>query len=203
MRTTSLGGAFARPRGHAARVRPAYRRDRFLGYGDRMPAIPSTASRGPTATVAAVLALAALLALTGCGGDDSSGEDPEAVQANAEEEGGTTPTETAAQPPPESAAGAADDEMSRETEQTLAEEAATGPQPCPDVVITANSGNGLFAVEAEGITCEDASAALQAWGESGYPGEGPAGFACEEVSEGRLSCEQDASGGVVEFDTGG
>jgi hypothetical protein len=174
----------------------------MLGYGDPMVMIRQVPTSGAARlpVCAAVLALTAALALTACGGDDSPESAQEPSQANAD---APAPTETAAQPPPESAEGeASEGGTSRETEEALAEQAATGPQSCPDVVITPNSGNGLFAVEAEGITCEDASAALLAWGESGYPGEDPPGFACEEVSEGRLSCEQEASGGVVEFDTG-
>jgi hypothetical protein len=166
-----------------------------------MLALPPVARRGPLRVAAICLSLTAALAMPACGGDDASEEAPEAASAETSE---NAPTETAAQPPPESSAGATEDAAaSRESEETLAEDAATGPQPCPDVVVTPNSDNGLFAVEAEGITCEDASAALLAWGESGYPGEGPPGFSCEEVAEGRLSCEQEASGGVVAFDTGG
>ncbi len=166
-----------------------------------MPTLSPVARRGPLRLLAACAVLTAALAIPACGGDDTPEEAPEAASAETSE---TTLTETAAQPPPESAAGATEDAAaSRESEETLAEDAATAPLPCPDVVVTPNSDNGLFAVEAEGITCEDASTALLAWGESGYPGEGPPGFACEEVSERRLSCEQEASGGVVEFDTGG
>lgn len=152
---------------------------------------------------AATLGLASALALPACGGDDGPSEAEPAEQA-ATDARDTGTTETTAQPPPESAEQETGDGSTSggRGEETLTEEAATGPQSCADVVISPNSGDGLFAVEAEGITCEDASAALQAWGESGYPGGGPAGFACEEVSEGRLSCEQEASGGVVEFETG-
>jgi hypothetical protein len=85
--------------------------------------------------------------------------------------------------------------------------ADTAPEACPDIVITPDSGNGLFEVVAEGITCDDAGAALEAWGQSGYPGEGPPGFACAPANEAggeasRLRCEQEASGAVVEFETG-
>jgi hypothetical protein len=159
----------------------------------------------------ALVGAAALLcgALLGCGGgeqppqgDDSSGS---AGSAPAEDGG-------VAQPPPESSSqqargdGEQDGGGGEQGGGEIAEDTETGPQPCPDVAVTPNSGNGLFGVEAEGITCEDASAALATWGQSGYPGDGPEGFVCEEVSAAgpasRLRCEQEASGGVVEFDTG-
>jgi hypothetical protein len=166
-------------------------------------------SRYGSVRLAAMIAALVLAAtLSACGGDDQPSDDGEASSQSTEAEAGE-PTETMAQPPPEEASGEATSERASErSQEALAEDAATGPQSCSDVTVTPNSGNGLFAVEAEGITCEDASAALQAWGASGYPGEGPPGFACEEIAENddgsiRLSCEQDASGGLVEFDSGG
>ena len=151
-----------------------------------------------------VLALGSALLLAACGGDDEpSDEAREAAPPSADTGAERTPTETTAQPPPETAPGGGATTAAERGESTVEGDAVTGPQSCPDVVVTPNSGNGLFAVEAEGITCEDAGAALRAWGASGYPGGGPPGFACDEVSEGRLSCEQEASGGVVAFDTGG
>jgi hypothetical protein len=81
-------------------------------------------------------------------------------------------------------------------------------EPCPDVVIAPNSGAGLFDVQAEQLTCTDAATVLRAWGEAGFPGEGPEGFACEPLVENadgstRLRCTQGTSGGVLEFATGG
>jgi hypothetical protein len=155
-----------------------------------------------------VAALALTLSLVACGGEQQAEEGGAADPQPAESSGGE-PTETTSQPPPEDSSGEATSERASErSQEALAEEAVTGPQACPDVTVTPDSGDGLFAVEAEGITCEDAGAALAAWGASGYQGEGPPGFACEEIAQNdngsaRLSCVQDASGGVVEFDTGG
>lgn len=161
------------------------------------------------ALLLALVALAAATALVACGSEDEDAG-PDAENVAADESAGTT--ETTAEPPPETAPGDASAEAgsrtsTRDGEGGIVEETATGPQSCQDVVITPDSGNGLFGIEAEGITCEDAAAALEAWGSSGYPGAGPPGFSCEEVSQSesgsaRLSCEQDASGAVVEFDTG-
>jgi hypothetical protein len=163
--------------------------------------------RGPAVPACAALLCAAAL---GCGGQEAPPDD---------RGGATEPAPGArgvAQPPPESSsqqdggggqgqAGGSSGSSGQEGGE-IAPDAETGAQPCPDVVITPNSGNGLFEVEAEGITCEDASAALATWGQSGYPGDGPQGFVCEEVSAGpagaRLRCEQESSGGIVEFDTG-
>jgi|GEM_PF-4011417 hypothetical protein len=165
------------------------------------------ASRARLAAPLVALAVAAALALAGCGG---GGEGPaagtEADQAPPPAPPGERST---AQPPPETApdngGGDPGDGSSEEAqEEALAEDAETGPLPCPDVVITPDSGNGLFDVEANGLTCEDATVALEAWGASGFPGTGPPGFSCEPVPEaqGRLSCVQEASGGVVEFTQG-
>lgn len=162
-------------------------------------------------TALAAAAVAMTLLLGACGGEEEDGASTEAQDVTAEEAEVTT--ETTAQPPPEAAPEDSSGDGGGRTsgggsEGSLAQEAATAPQSCPDVIITPNSSNGLFAVEAEGITCEDAAAALEAWGSSGYPGGGPPGFSCEEISQGesggsaRLSCQQDASGAVVEFDTG-
>lgn len=175
-----------------------------------MPGAPSASGRPPLRIAAGVaaLVLSSTLALAACGGDDEpSGDEQAAAQPSADTAAGA-PTETTAQPPPEQAGGATAGKTSKRSQETLVEEAPTGPQPCPDVVVTPNSGDGLFDVEAEGITCDDANAALQAWGASGYQGAGPPGFSCEEVAvndngSSRLSCEQQASGGVVEFETSG
>lgn len=144
------------------------------------------------------------LALVACGDD---GESPER-----DEEAGRQAGETAAQPPLETAPEGGETSADARGEGAeggggVVVETDTGPQPCPDVVITPSSGNGLFAVEAEGITCDDAVAALEAWGRSGYPGDGPQGFACVPTADdgsepARLRCEQQPSGGVVEFETG-
>lgn len=152
----------------------------------------------------------AVLAATGCGGGDEEAATTQADQPAPAVDAGESST---AQPPPETAPGDGDsesgggssEERSEEAqEEALAEDAETGPLPCPDVAITPDSGNGLFDVEANGLTCEDATTALEAWGASGFPGTGPPGFSCDPVSEaaGRLSCVQDASGGVVEFTQG-
>lgn len=173
-----------------------------------MPVGPPIRVRLVTAAVAAALAASAMLAA--CGGDDADNSPSPA--ADAATETSETVTETTAEPPPEAAPGdpSVDPDATtspRNGDGSIGDGAATGPQSCPDVVITPNSGDGLFNVEAEGITCEDAAAALEAWGSSGYPGAGPPGFSCEEVEQGggastRLSCEQDAAGAVVAFDTG-
>lgn len=80
-------------------------------------------------------------------------------------------------------------------------------QACGDVVVTPNSGDGLFAVEAQGISCDDATEVLKRWGKAGYPGGAPEGFACETLSttesgSGRLRCTEQGTGGVLEFSTG-
>ena len=142
------------------------------------------------------------LALVACGGEDEPAEGTTAADRQA--------TETVLQPPPETAPEdtAARARGSRDKpESEVVAETPTEPQACPDVVITPDSGNGLFEIVAEGITCEDAGAALEAWGQSGYPGEGPQGFACAPATEAggeatRLRCEQEASAAVVEFETG-
>lgn len=169
--------------------------------------IDNTAAARPGRSRLVLVLVCALggLAPVACGGD---GESPEGVS-----EAGRPAGETVSQPPLE----AAPDGTATSGSDVAGEQAEDGgdvvvdtdmdPEPCPDVVITPDSGNGLFAVEAEGITCEDAVAALEAWGRSGYPGEGPQGFACAPVEEGdaersRLRCEQHPSGGVVEFETG-
>ena len=154
-----------------------------------------------------VLALGAAMAVAGgCGGGDD--EPPPATEAAQPSSEATTGARTTAQPPPESAEQGDEssdaDVSDREQEEALEVDSETGPQPCEDVVITPDSGNGLFDVEADGLTCEDATAALASWGASGYPGTGPPGFSCEAVpdEEGRLSCEQDASGAVLTFTQG-
>lgn len=79
---------------------------------------------------------------------------------------------------------------------------------CPDVVITPNSGDGLFEVEAEGMSCEEAVAALEEWGQAGYPGQGPEGFDCDDsiddagTAPTELRCVERGSGAVIEFSTG-
>jgi len=163
----------------------------------------STTVRPGRARIAIAATAGALVALTlaACGDEDEPGDGAPAADRQA--------TETVAQPPPETAPEGTSARASSSREERgsdVVAEAETGPQSCPDVVIAPDSGNGLFEVVAEGITCEDASAALEAWGQSGYPGEGPPGFACRPASDGddtgRLRCEQEASGAVVEFETG-
>jgi hypothetical protein len=152
------------------------------------------------------LALAVAAIAVGCGGDDEPASPTEAGQPAAEETTAGDPT--TAQPPPESAEQG--DESSRahvsddEQEAALEVDSETGPQPCGDVEIAPDSGNGLFDVEADGITCEDAAAALESWGASGYPGTGPPGFSCQPVPEEelRLSCEQEATNAVLTFTQG-
>jgi hypothetical protein len=163
----------------------------------------ATAKRA--STVALALAAAAMT-VAGCGADDEPATPTEAAQPAPEAT--TTGETTTAQPPPESAeqgdessgVAVSDDEQ----EAALEVDSETGPQPCGDVEIAPDSGNGLFDVEADGITCEDAAAALESWGASGYPGTGPPGFSCEPVPEAelRLSCEQEATDAVLTFTQG-
>lgn len=149
---------------------------------------------------AALAGALAALALAACGGEDEPAEGTPAADRRATETV-EPPLETAPEGTAAGARGARDKAGSEVVAET-----ETEPRACPDVVITPDSGNGLFEVEAEGITCEDAGAALEAWGRSGYPGEGPQGFACRQPEAtgeaGRLRCEQEASGAVVEFETG-
>ena len=167
-----------------------------------------TRSRARLAAPLVALAVAVALAPVGCGGDEEPAASTAAEEAPPPAPSGERST---AQPPPETAPDQGGGESAGEgssseeaQEEALAEDAETGPLPCPDVVVTPDSGNGLFDVEANGLTCEDATAALEAWGASGFPGTGPPGFSCDPVPEaaGRLSCVQDASGGVVEFTQG-
>jgi len=167
--------------------------------------------RARLAAPLAALAAAAALAPAGCGGGD---EEPASTEAEQTPPPAASGEPSTAQPPPETAPdgasedpgdGAEDGSPEEAQEEALGEDAETGPLPCPDLVITPDSGNGLFDVEANGITCEDAAVALEAWGASGFPGTGPPGFACKPVPDeasGRLSCVQEASGGVVEFTQG-
>jgi len=161
---------------------------------------------GRRASLAALAVASAVMTGAGCGGEDEPATPTEPAQPASE--AATTGERTTAQPPPESAEQG--DESSRvdvsddEQEAALEVDSETGPQPCGDVEIAPDSGNGLFDVKADGITCEDAAAALQSWGASGYPGTGPPGFSCEPVPEEelRLSCEQEASNAVLTFTQG-
>lgn len=161
----------------------------------------------PAPAIALVLA-AALSGLPGCGEDGGAG-------ADAADEGATTaPADEGVitEPPPETApAGAAAEPVREEQGEARGGKdegsTATVSEVCPDVEVTPNSGGGLFDVEAEQITCTDAATILQAWGEAGFPGEGPEGFACEQIGENtdgstRLRCSQGTAGGVLEFTTG-
>ena len=155
--------------------------------------------------MATAAAICLTLALPACGGSDS------AAPQEAEPAGTTSTTETdVAQPPPETGPEEGDTSGARAEakESEVAEEAASAPEACPDVVITPGAGDGLFEVEVEGITCADAATALQAWGGAGYPGDGPPGFACDPVAENadgstRLRCTPEGSVGTLEFTTGG
>lgn len=151
------------------------------------------------------MALSLALALPACGGEEAA-PPPEPDPA-----GTTSMSETdVAQPPPETVPGdgAASGARAEEKESEVAEEAVSAPEACPDVVITPGTGDGLFEVEVEGLTCPDAATALEAWGGAGYPGDGPSGFVCDRLAENpdgstRLRCTQEGSGGTLEFTTGG
>lgn len=159
------------------------------------------------ASIVALALAAAVGAVAGCGGDDEPAAPTEAAQPASEATTAGQGT-TTAQPPPESEeqgqGSSRVDVSDDEQEAALEVDSETGPQPCGDVEITPDSGNGLFDVEADGMTCEDAAAALQSWGASGYPGTGPPGFSCEPVPEEelRLSCEQEATDAVLTFTQG-
>ncbi len=164
-----------------------------------MPEASTTVRPGRARTAIAATA-GALVALTlaACGGEDEPADGAPAADRQA--------TETVAQPPPETAPegrGAQD-----QNSGAIADTAASGPEACPDVPVTPGSGEGLFQVGAEGLTCADAVTALESWGRSGFPSDGPPGFGCEEVAENadgstRLRCAQEGAGGVLEFTTGG
>lgn len=162
----------------------------------------------PSPAPAIALALAAvLMGLSACGEDGGAG-------ADAADEGATTAPAgegVITEPPPETAPAGAAAEPVREEGEAGGDKGqgstATVSEVCSDVVVTPNSGGGLFDVEAEQITCTDAATILQAWGEAGFPGEGPEGFACEQITENadgstRLRCTQGTAGGVLEFTTG-
>ncbi len=163
-----------------------------------------TAARG----IAAICA-AALLALAGCG---EAGE-----PAPAEQEapvGATSAEEPRVAEPPSETVPEGDDQAStaraagEDAEEELGGDVPSAPEPCPDVVVTPDSGAGLFGLEVQQLTCSDATTALMTWGESGFPGDSPPGFVCEQLAENpdgstRLRCTQGDSGGVLEFSTGG
>jgi hypothetical protein len=165
------------------------------------------AARQELATRALVLvvAAAAIVVPAGCGeagGGEAAGEDQLATAPADEGVITEPPAETA---PEKGLAAPVRDE--REGSDVDEPEEAAIAEACPDVVITPNSGGGLFDVEAEQMTCTDATTILRAWGEAGFPGDGPEGFACEELAENpdgstRLRCTQASSGGALEFATG-
>jgi hypothetical protein len=157
-----------------------------------------------TRPLALATILAGLALPVGCGegGGQGAGEDPIATAPANEQAITEPPPETA---PEEGVAAPVRDE--REGRDADEPEESAIAEACPDVVITPDSGAGLFDVEAEQITCTDAATILQAWGEAGFPGDGPEGFACEQLAENadgstRLRCTQVGSGGALEFTTG-
>jgi hypothetical protein len=130
---------------------------------------------------AIVIALLVALALAGCG-------------ERSEPTTGTQETRTGASTAPA---------LSGETTETV----PGAPQPCGEVTITPNSGDGLFEIEATGIRCDEARAVLEEWGKDDYsPSAGPRGYDCETIKEqpagnSRLRCAG-PGGGTIEFDTG-
>jgi len=67
---------------------------------------------------------------------------------------------------------------------------------CGAVTITSNSGDVLFAIRAEHISCPRARSTLRNWGKAGYvPRSGPRGWRCRTVKtfvagNGRESCRR-------------
>ncbi len=107
---------------------------------------------------ALALVLAGALGIAGCGGDDESG--PATVTVTQTQ---TAPTATA---PPSTVSGA---------------------NRCPDVVITPNSGDGVFDITTENVTCAEAETLLRS-------SDGLRSWNCRVVAEGEgrktTSCSQ-------------
>ncbi len=164
------------------------------------------ATRGRAWPLLGVLCAAALLPLAGCG--ESGGPAP----AEQETAVGSTSAEKprVAEPPSETVPEGGDRASTaagEDAEEELAGDVPSAPEPCPDVVVAPDSGAGLFGLEVQQLTCSDATTALMAWGEAGFPGDSPPGFVCEQLAENpdgstRLRCTQGDSGGVLEFSTG-
>ena len=77
---------------------------------------------------------------------------------------------------------------------------------CRDVVITKNSGDGMFNVKAKHLSCRVARRTLKEWGSAGYkPRSGPAGYDCKVVKrypEGNSRVRCTAGRKVISWDTG-
>lgn len=52
---------------------------------------------------------------------------------------------------------------------------------CAAVQVTPNTDDTVSNINVNGISCDEASALLLDWGQSGYPGDGPPGFSCEDA----------------------
>lgn len=119
---------------------------------------------------ALALLLAGVLGVAGCGDDDEPSR-PATV----------TVTQTATAPAPTTA---------------TAPTTASGANRCPDVVITPNSGDGVFDITTENVTCAEAEALLRS-------SDGLRSWNCRVIAEGQgrktTSCSQDSK--VIVFAT--
>ena len=65
---------------------------------------------------------------------------------------------------------------------------------CGTVGVTPNSDNAIGFVEVSGVSCDEAQSILFDWGESGYPGDGPSGFTCEDAGRAPNPAEGNSTG---------
>lgn len=65
---------------------------------------------------------------------------------------------------------------------------------CGTVGVTPNSDNAIGFVEVSGVSCDEAQSILFDWGQSGYPGEGPSGFTCEDADRAPNTAEGNSTG---------
>lgn len=176
---------------------PASRR-----YGGRMREASSAPVR--RRLLAACTAFFMILFLGACGGGQDEGGASETAASSPQQE------EQQRQSSPERGGDTTpgDDEDTGSDPDAESGESGAGGGSCPDVVITPNSGDGLFEVEAEGMSCDEAVTALKKWGQAGYPGQGPQGFECDDsvddagTAPTELRCVERGSDAVIEFATG-
>jgi hypothetical protein len=90
---------------------------------------------------ALVLTLAAACALgaAGCGDDDEGGSASTSTVTATQTQTQAAPATTATEPP----------------------STVSGANRCPDIAITPNSGDGIFDITTENVTCEEAEALLR------------------------------------------
>ena len=122
----------------------------------------------------AVLALAAALAAAGCGDDDDGDDGARAT---------VTVTQTAT-------------DLGGQVTVEEPETTVSGSNRCPDVVITPNSGDGVFDITTENVTCEEAERLLRS-------SDGLRSWSCRVVAEqqGRRTTSCSSGNRVIVFAT--